>query len=53
MVRAISIGCASRPSGAAALTLAAIFSGSRAAAMIDCSIGVSANDGCTELQRML
>ncbi len=53
IVRAISIGCASRPSGAAIAKLAASFSGLRADAIIECSMGVSANDGCTELQRML
>ena len=52
-MRATSIGSASRPSGAALSTLACIFCGSRALSTIDWSSGVSTNDGCTELQRML
>src|SRR5262249_56500240 len=53
MVRATSSASPMRPRGDAALRAARIFSGSRALAIVFCTIGVSAKDGCTELTRML
>src|SRR5262249_30257827 len=53
IVLATSSGLPSRPSGAAASRPARSFAGSRARANIASSMGVSAKEGCTELQRML